>query len=351
MKLQYKILWFEDSISWFETAKAFVRDFLDENGFEMVEDHYKSNVGSVVDLLQKNNYDLILMDFNLENAKGDEIIESIRNNDLYTELLFYSQDGAKSLRRTIHEMGVDGVYCSSREIYDFEPKVTGIIRNTIRRIQDVNNMRGLVIAETIDLEIKMENILKEYFKVANHEPINIKRKTLFDKICEKKTIQIKEGLQAIGTINSKTIEDLIDEDILTAKNVYNALQSLVKAEITELNILLGNQTLNGEEKLLWQKKKTELVGLREDLKAFDEEIIKIRNTLAHVKENVNEDGIPYLESLNKNDGTKILFDNSKYIQIRKDIRRYSDVLLNLELHISSSDDSNSKEAAPSSESI
>lgn len=333
MRLQYKILWFEDSESWFKTAKAFVQEFLDENGFDMVEERHRGNVENIVDLLNKNKYDLILMDFNLEGAKGDEIIRRIRNNDIYTDLLFYSQDGAKSLRNTIHEKGVDGIYCSSRDIQEFETKVIGIIRNTIRRIQDVNNMRGLVIAETIDLESRIENILKAYFKNSDEGPENHRKKEQFNKICNKKKVQLTQELQKIESIDSKTIEELIDEDILSTNNVFNALQSLVKAEIRDINNTLGNRKLETEEKLLLQNKKSELTKLKEEFKSFNEEIIKIRNTLAHVKEKIDNNGVSYLESINKRDGLTIVFDNNKYVAIRKDIRKHSSILSRIESHI------------------
>lgn len=345
MKLQYKILWFEDNSSWFDTVKAFINEFLDENGFELVEDHYKGSVESIIEIVSQKHYDLILMDFNLEGTKGDEIIEIIRSHDFYTELLFYSQDGAKSLRNIIHEKGVDGVYCSGREIFDFETKVIGIIRNTIRRIQDVNNMRGLVIAETIDLEIRIENILKNYFKITN-ENRSCKVTSQLEKIFSNKTQQLNRQLEIVSALNSKTIEELIDEDILTTANVYNALQSLLKAEIKEINNLLADPKLDYLENLFWENQKKELCILKDELKLFDEEIIKTRNTLAHVKELVDEEGLSYLESLHKSDGTKIVFDNNKYIKIRKDIRKHSSVLSNIELLISPSNQ-HSKEAAPS----
>jgi len=319
MKLQYRILWFEDNDSWYATLLAYIRDYLKDYGFELYVNRYSSNIESLKSTIQNKDYDLILMDYNLDGTNGDQIIEEIRN-DFYTDIVFYSQNGAQSIRSIISKKGIDGVFCTNRELSDFEPQVQGVIRNTIKKIEDVNNMRGLVIAETIDLELKLEEIIKEYFYIKDGEDLDEKRKEYFEKICDKKTEQFKSKYAKIEEIRGKSIATLIEEDILTAYNLYGGLQSLLKENISEINIKLSKEK-NPKQKDEFESKLEKLKELKKELNKFDDEIIKVRNTLAHVQEKSNAEGIPYLESLNIN-GTKMIFDNKKYIEIRKNLRKH-----------------------------
>ncbi|NHC40409.1 hypothetical protein G6549_10535, partial [Bacillus sp. MM2020_1] len=76
-----------------------------------------------------------------------------------------------------------------------------------------------------------------------------------------------------------------------------------------------------EKRLVLEERKNTLSSLREILISFDKDIIKTRNTLAHVQEKKDELGISYLESLNRN-GTNIILDNDKYIEIRQMLRKH-----------------------------
>ncbi|MBR9675111.1 MULTISPECIES: response regulator [Bacillus] len=320
MKLKYEILWFEDNDSWFNTLSDAIGEYLEDNGFEMVVHRYENDNKGLMTILKEDDFNLILMDYNLEGQNGDEIIKSIRDLEFYTDIVFYSQNGAQYIRNLVKEQGIDGIFCSSREIREFEGKVNSIIKNTIKKVQDVNNMRGLVIAETIDLESKLANILKEYFKVIKEEDVT--KAQIFKSICDKKKEQILNDGKIISVIEEKHINELIDENVLTTYNLYTSIQSVLKNNIKELNVLL-NSGLSTEEKEQITHKKDLLSSIKSKISNFEKDIIFTRNTLAHVKEMKNLDtGISYLESINRN-GTSIIFDDKKYVEIRKNLMSYN----------------------------
>ncbi|NHC43589.1 response regulator, partial [Bacillus sp. MM2020_1] len=186
MRLNYEILWFEDNLSWFNTSSMYIEEFLNNSGFELVTYQYENDRQGLEEIIKKHNFDLILMDYNLVGKNGDELIEKIRDLNIYTDIIFYSQNGAQPIRDIIRVKGIDGIFCSGRDIEEFEEKVNGVIGNTIKKVQDVNNIRGLVIAETIDLENILEVIIRDFFRTEPGQLIDQKKTELLNNIYTKK---------------------------------------------------------------------------------------------------------------------------------------------------------------------
>jgi CheY-like chemotaxis protein len=347
MRLTYKILWFEDTESSYNTLRSYVEEYLLENGFITEIKWYKNAEEGIYNILQQADFDLILMDYNLIGTNGSMIIEDIRNQELYTEIVFYSQSGAQMLREAIGSRGIDGVYCTSRQISEFEDKVFKVIKNTIKKVQDINNMRGLVIAEAIDLETRIKIILQKYFELdPNEVSLDEKRLKVYNGICEKKEIQNNQDNKFIALIPTLNFNNLIEKDyFLTSVNLFHGLQSALKEDLKEINLLL-NSKLDTELKSNLELKKLGLITLKDELNNFETDIIKLRNTLAHVEEKVDHEGTHYLESLSKN-GVSIKFTNEKYIEIRRSIHKHSENLNKImELFIPNK---LTAEAAPTSE--
>ena len=182
MRIEYKILWFEDNIQWYNSMFPTIDEFLEERGFELKCDR-ESDDSKLDDLLYRKGFDLILMDYNLAGVKGDTLIEKIRDHKFYTEIVFYAQNGETVVRRIMREKAADGVYCSGRDFMEFEDKVTKVINTTIKKVEDLNNMRGLVMAEVSDLDQKMLSIIRNYYDCLSEQEKNdfmdyIKKKVL-----------------------------------------------------------------------------------------------------------------------------------------------------------------------------
>lgn len=330
MNLEYKILWFEDEAGSFNAKQRLVKRIVEGLGFIFPEPRNEID-GANLDSINFAMYDLIISDLKLNNVNGTALLEKIREDGIYTEVVFYSSIGETALREELKKFEIDGVYCADRTDDNFIEKVEKVIETTIKKVQDVNNTRGLVIAETILLEKKIESILLKYFDAA--EPaLDTKKNELLKNIYEKKVEKHQTDLVELGKVNFKEIKILIDKDILTASNSFDAIQSILKAKLKELNVSLSSKAIPADLKASTEAKIEEIKAIKTELNNFREEILKIRNTLAHVEEEIGEDGISFLNSLNS-DGTIIKFDNYAYISIRKNLLKHSANLEKIINHI------------------
>jgi CheY-like chemotaxis protein len=160
MTIEYNILWFEDIKSSFDAKKQIVKDIVEEFGFQFPEPRNEVN-GDNINSIDYSIYDLLIVDLNLAGTKGTNLIDRIRNQqDVYTEVIFYSSDGEGAVRAALHEFQIDGAYCAARDNDEFEDKVRKVIKTTIKKVQDINNMRGLLMAETSDIDFTMLKIIK-----------------------------------------------------------------------------------------------------------------------------------------------------------------------------------------------
>jgi hypothetical protein len=180
MKLEYRILWFEDVETSFNAKKRLVKRFIEKLGFVFPEPKNEINSENLNDL-DFQRYDLIIADLNLANGeKGSSILEAIREKGVYTEVVFYSSQGEAYVRSELSKFQIDGAYCADRANEDFIDKVEKVIYTTIKKVQDLNNIRGLIMAETSDIDNTMLAIIN---KVLEQNSFGIKD-VLVSKITE-----------------------------------------------------------------------------------------------------------------------------------------------------------------------
>jgi len=294
MELKYKILWFENEIGWYDSIISSVEDYLQEEGF--IPEIIRKDNGNDIDELIRNklDFDLIIMDLNLAGAQGDSIIHNIREHEFYTDIVFYSQNGEAAVRSKVNEIGADGVYCSSREITDFEEKVQKVIKTTIKKVQDINNMRGLVMAEVSDLDKKMIDLIESYYIKADEK----KQKEIKNYIAKK----ISESYDSRAKQTKRILEEDGFSDFIY-KPIFESMQKLISIKhfIKEI------------------KSNEKIESCKVILDEYNKEVIDIRNILAHVN-----------EILIKEDGTKVLkgktefeFSDTSCTKVRKDIKKHS----------------------------
>ena len=284
MDLKYEILLFEDDSDYVIAIKDLLEDYLDDLGFELV---LNVDEGDKFDeLITKDDWDLILMDYNLKSSrKGDELIRRIRDNEFYTEIIFYSEDS--KFDRDLRSDLIDGVFFA-RGRDSLREKVKKVIKLTLKKNQDVNNMRGLVIAETIDIETKMDDLILSYFGSPEDEI-----RKVFEKILEP---------NFVGFTTSKK---------------YEFINKICKQRKVTLN--------EKREDVIY------LTKLHNEFKKIDDDIIEIRNILAHTVENPDNKNT-LISKINKNNLT-INVDYDWCIKTRKDIIKHSENLDELLSHL------------------
>ena len=160
MNTTFKILWFEDELAWFNMEKMRIEGIL--------KTHYlipsivrKNGDDFNIDELISNDYDLILMDFKLaDEVTGDTIVAALRESNILTDILFYSSEEENMLTAIRAKMPpIDGVYLTKRDYTIFTEKIERIIGKIVRRSEDVVNLRGFVLDNTSDFELRIKEIL------------------------------------------------------------------------------------------------------------------------------------------------------------------------------------------------
>lgn len=201
MEINYKILWFEDDNTYRRQLKRSIQRHLNRKGFglDVQEEIDAQNITKI----DYNDFDLILMDYHLPplhsddpDVKGSEIIKHIRGRRLYTEIVFYSALDLKELRKIMAEAEVDGVFCVHREQLNGDlPRIVDV---TIKKLEDVNNMRGLVLSETSSLENRFFELIKAYLHGEKTSSVNKGhfRTYLIDRV-EKKLKDDKNRLDSL----------------------------------------------------------------------------------------------------------------------------------------------------------
>lgn len=159
MRLSFSILWFDDSEEYFDSLPL---DSLEEIILSSWGFFPKINTVTTSDEFIEcapfNSYDLIVMDYDLQTSKnGADFIAHIRNNTVYTEVIFYTAGETRNLWKMIHEKELEGVFISSRsEIFS---KIEKVGQQSIRKVLDLENMRGIVMAEVGELDYLLDEII------------------------------------------------------------------------------------------------------------------------------------------------------------------------------------------------
>jgi len=298
MKIEYHILWFEDDPKPY--FKKRIEGYLEDLGFIPVFDKRAKLPSEEINF---KKYNLVLLDFHLSNEKTTQtILKKISEKDYYSEIIFYSNKGLFNdfIKENLELF--EGVFWHFTD-EDLAEKVKGVIDLTLKKFQDVNNLRGLVMAETSDLDKLKKEIFSEYFKL-DHEGreefqniiFNLIEKSIsgnYKKIkkYQKKRIKIEE--EELGEEFGKTIFNLIEDFIFDFHKKGRCIKELIE--------LLSSQNTF-------------------DFHDYEAKIINKRNKLAHEPER-EENGIMYFGDLE--------FTPEECKNIRRDTQEYNALLTKL----------------------
>lgn len=306
MRLKYKILWIENEEDWVDSIYDQIQEHLSDLGFEFE----KKLIAKEEESVNYDEYDLILMDLNLaEQPNGAELIERIRNLNVFTDIVFYSSVGIDTLREKGREKNLEGVYYSGRTPdSSFVRKVCQVIDSTIKKVQDLSNLRGLVMAEVSDLDSLMDEIILKYYV----------DQSLLDefhhRITKDKENNIKKSLDNDGIDCEKTCK--LNWRQFNIDKLLKIIDSSQK--VRAINILLERHKKQGT--VLYQSPNDKCF-----VDNYLQDIIHVRNNLAHCS-SVIENGKEILKT-RKGD---LFFDTDKIIDIRKKIREYHELFLKIQ---------------------
>lgn len=255
MKLTYKfkIYWFEDIKEWLESEKEKLFEKYDDKNskleFEIIP---FENAGGLDSISTASEIDILLMDWNLsKGSKGNEIIDALRAKGILCDIIFYSEN--PKFDEDLKDR--EGVQTTARknlgsELYKRVDKHKILIEN-------VSTIRGTFITSAIDLEEKMNKIITSFFE------LNPDKEVFFrEEIIETDFFHVGAKLKVVKRIGTELLKSLEEE--------------IKEAEV--------------DEKELLKKDKIKLEMTLGIFKGYDKEIMDVRNTLAHSKDEIHEDG-------------------------------------------------------------
>lgn len=169
MNLNYRVLWFDDNREFFESLNiATLYDTIRAWGFEPSIE-FVETPDAFMKEAPFTAFDLIAVDFNLalHEQHGGDFVRGIRENGTFTEVIFYSNSPSGDLWNAIREKELEGVYIANRQgVID---KIERVGYQTVRKVLDLNNMRGLVMAEVGELDHALDAVIRKGFAIISAE--------------------------------------------------------------------------------------------------------------------------------------------------------------------------------------
>lgn len=297
MKLDYKILWFDDQPDSATGMQQGIATRLTRLGFQLNVEWHKEikDSGAFLGGLQKrNDIDLILMDWNMGlNAENGAVLAKKLRNKTYTEIVFYSSAAPSELRKAIYEQDIDGVYCIRRETLVQE--VMHVIKTTVKKVLDLNHIRGLVMGTVSEFDAQIEEILCLLAQRMNDKDClsaHIKQSIL---------IANESSSAQIAKLGKKTeIAELIEHRAYGAFLKYKTLCAFLEKRSDDRSI----------------------VDLNEKLKNYHKEVIEPRNALAHAKATEVNGKVTFK-------GRDLEFDEEKLLDLRLNLLAQGDNLADI----------------------
>lgn len=311
MNIVFRVLWFEDEVSWRPSSERKMKEIIEQHNLLPEITWKKGDENDIEDELKKD-YDLILMDYELRGTTGNILIKKLRQLDIYTDVLFYSisiNNMVKALYNideSNHSVEpVDGIYFSDRKREELYPKLQRVVDKIVRRMQDIVNLRGVVLDNVSGFEDQMQNILSLVInKFTDKQLENL------DKYAKKELIM---PAREDYVRKMEVIEN--DAHVLRAivKTPDYILDSYKKARLFGRIIKI----LKMEYGIVLDEKYNKFAEV------YNNEIIKYRNALGHAMRSNSNNREIYIGEV---DGEPITFNEELFRKMRASINEYQQVI-------------------------
>lgn len=275
MKKDINILWIDDTPVWQKEQQELFELTISDYGL-LYGITYYSDADKVIDNLTNEAngfkvFDLIFVDYNISSQyMGNEVIKKLRDNKIDADTLFYSANPPSDLKKEATESGLafDGVYYAERD--EFQSKAIALYQKNIRNLLSLSNIRGFIMDKTSEIDFVINSYIAEKYN------------------------ELDEAQKAkfIELMNS-----YFEDDMKAKASKSEVLKKELGKGVTNLNI---NKVLRSARDALTQDSRFKLFSrLQEELKTAEEpschslatykdEIISIRNNVAHKKIDISK---------------------------------------------------------------
>jgi len=290
MKLTYSILWFDDDEEYIESVDLDpIKDAIKSWGF-IPNIIMVSQPEEFMKYEPFKEFDLIAVDYFLEacGEHGENFIQKLRQHGVYTEVVFYSANKISDLWNAVREKELEGVFIASRAGGGEQTKIINVAKQSVHKFLDLNNTRGVIMAEVGNIDDQLDMIARKSFNTLNNE----EQIELINRYVLRITEQNDKSSERIALLQGTTKIDNLLESLDSTKK-WNICKSLSN-QIEGLNI--------------------QAIG------DYQAEVLKPRNFMAHGIPEPQEDG----SLLFTHFGKKYIFSDEESIQLRQKLQHYSD---------------------------
>lgn len=269
MSLTYKVLWVDDNKDEFKKEEKELKKYIGDMFFSPKID-FCEDLTTAKHFIETERYDVIFSDYNIDEEKGDEFISFIREKSVNTEVLFYS--GQNELPEGRLDRVTFFFETGSHREERLLKKMKELISLTVAKLNDLTQLRGLVMSEVSELDVKMKEIVADYCKKNESDEKDL-RNYIIGKIEErvKKSLDISQSncdKKCFHGWKNKTVQEVVFEQNFDSYTTARALNRIIEKKNLDIDRFLSN---------------------------YNAEIIQNRNELAHCK------------TIKKENGSEVLF--------------------------------------------
>ena len=308
MNTFFKILWYEDTLTWYNMAKIKVEEILEQH-YLIPDITNKDGDDFDISEVTGNGYDLILMDFALaDDITGDKIVSELRRNNILTDVLFYSSQEQAMIealsKGTSGASPLDGFYVTKRDHSVFIPKVELLIEKIIKRSEDLVNLRGFVMDGTCDFEVRIKEILNIVWEKFN------------DDQKEKMNECVRSKIESNEKRNAKTKDKVISKNpIFPAANNVNHFFT----QTDRLYLLSKAIKILQEDYGFIRKEEYDNFQ-----KSYEDNISNYRNPIGHLK--ASDDRIQIGDKY-------VIIDRDLHQKMRRNLNTYDSLIHEIEVFV------------------
>ncbi len=317
MRYDLLVYWVEDTPTWANSEKDIMRYELQDLGI-MVDFKSESNADTAKAEIANSckgfkKYDLFFIDYNISSdIDGQAIINSLRQNNVDVDILFYSADREKEIRTTISQnlSDFEGVYVANRNT--FHEKALALIEKNSRKLLSIQNIRGKLMDCTSENDFIIKSYILEKFPKLDDEP-KMRVVSVINEYMKNSIVtqieQIESECRKIDESGISKIKDFMDlpSFIVPLELKYTLFEEIAKE-----------------------------LGENATIQNYFNNVVKKRNVLAHKKLDIcdNLDHIKYCDTLKqfKNRACNTACDQctgefsitvNEWEQIRKDTNAFT----------------------------
>ena len=375
MKLKYSMLWFDDDKDQFDSY-----DFDDlirqikSWGFDFDSPTYVQTAQGFMDKAPFTEFDLIVVDYNIgeDNKHGDDFIQKVRDLRIYTEVVFYTARDITKLWESVKEKRLEGVFLSNASM--IIQKVLQVAKQSVKKVVDLENMRGIVMAQVGDIDLIIKDLLEKGLTqlgeaklaevfcgfINRNKEFSEKNFAKIQQFSEDPSIErmlelcdssypiwllVKSLQKRHPNLKGFDISDYNDEILKPRNALAHGIPQSRNKEFSEKNFAKIQQFSEDPsiERMLelcdssypiWllvkslQKRHPNLKGF--DISDYNDEILKPRNALAHGIPQSQDEGVQIFNYR----GYEFRYSDDSAQQIRNDLKKYIDIYGNMKNKVS-----------------